>query len=196
MKKLTFILFLLPVFCFAQTENSTLPKPSTDDCPSWKKPKNSGKAEYFQFLRSGKPAKGQQVNGVYYPGAIQQANTRTQTQKAEQNPFLVPKRERRVNQTIPTKNTELVKEKEEEKIQETQPEEALNQVKEEPVVISSVPKEEERAEVLVNNDNPKTEKNIKDKPKKENKPKKRSVNTSLKKARDCKSGGSDKCPSF
>ncbi|MBA3706739.1 MAG: hypothetical protein H0W84_12810, partial [Bacteroidetes bacterium] len=123
MKNLILLLLIVPAFCFAQTENVAAPKPATDDCPSWKKPKSSGKADYFQFLRTGKSSKGQMVNGVYYPSAPPQVSSGTPIQRPEQNPYLEAKKERKAKQNPPTKNNTVVPEVEpeiakEEKIEE------------------------------------------------------------------------------
>ena len=58
MKRLILILFLLPVFCLAQ---------SGTDCPTWNnksKPKN--KADYYRSLRSTKPVKGLDTGKTNY----------------------------------------------------------------------------------------------------------------------------------
>lgn len=66
MKAIIVILFIFPVFCFAQEEKSktNVPvKPSTTDCPTWKKKsKKNSKAAYFQSLRSNKTKANQQTS--------------------------------------------------------------------------------------------------------------------------------------
>ena len=71
MKAFVFLL-LLPLSLFSQKENTAAAeKPATDACPTWKKKKTSGKAEYFQYLRSAKPRQQQvvteQSNAFYLP---------------------------------------------------------------------------------------------------------------------------------
>src|SRR5438105_15766153 len=126
MKTILYLLFVIPGFCFAQTENKETPKPSTDDCPSWnKKSKSAGKAEYFQFLRSGK-SKNQQQTAVYYPNAQRIApGTHAQSQRTtELNPFFMPRKERRNPQTLPGReNTPTILK--EEKPEESKPVEII-----------------------------------------------------------------------
>ncbi|MES2591489.1 MAG: hypothetical protein V4608_06365 [Bacteroidota bacterium] len=53
MKGSILIFLLFPFFCLAQeSKTSVAAKPSTIDCPTWKKSKKVSKADYFQSLRT------------------------------------------------------------------------------------------------------------------------------------------------
>lgn len=199
MKTILYIVLIIPVFCLAQKENSTPPKPATDDCPSWnKKSKSSSKAEYFQFLRSGK-SKNQQQTAIYYPNT-QRVNPEAQVQKqrtTEQTSIFIPRKERRTLQTFPVKENRAIPLKKG-KIEEPKPQEKIIPKEEEPIVASSNNDEGRNAEKTIKvketSTDPKTI--IKDKPKTQSWFKRRLDHASTKKTKACKSGDASKCPSF
>jgi hypothetical protein len=97
MKAIILTIILLPVFCFSQDNmhrNPTEPiQAATNSCPSWKKNKPSTKANYFQYLRSGKLPKDQSM--VYYgtPGSAM-SKEEVPSQKISKE---IPKEEKRTS---------------------------------------------------------------------------------------------------
>lgn len=86
MKVYLIILLLFPVFSFAQENgNKTAAKPSTTDCPTWKKKdKKASKAEYFQYLRTSKAQPKPQASYTSNTDSKVRPNTvQTRTKKAE-----------------------------------------------------------------------------------------------------------------
>ncbi|MGQ0828974.1 MAG: hypothetical protein ACT4ON_11345 [Bacteroidota bacterium] len=104
MKNLVLILLLLSTFCLAQKENKTAPKPATDDCPDFKKKKNSSKAEYLYFLRTNKAKDPQTVNQSAAPG-VPRSREVTRPSSAD-DPFNTPKMARRTQSKSSRKNPE------------------------------------------------------------------------------------------
>jgi len=83
MRGFILILLLFPVFCFAQKETgktTSAVKPSTTDCPSWKKKDKKSKADYFQSLRTNRVKTNPQAtaNPVNYRDTKAEANSEPQ----------------------------------------------------------------------------------------------------------------------
>ncbi len=104
MKTYSLLFLFIPFFCFAQEnrKKATTTKPSTTDCPTWKKKdKSPGKAEYFQYLRTAKPQPRTQNN---FPATtdskIQPTTVQQKTKNAEQTKEKKPSIQRtKENQT-------------------------------------------------------------------------------------------------
>lgn len=206
MKKLALLLFAIPAFCSAQ-QNGNIPKPAVDDCPSWnKKSKSDSKAEYFYFLRTNK-AKDQQL-AANYPVSSQRTYPSTTIVRyaPEEDPFLIPKRARRTQQTAasPAVNNALkapgaihaagsIKEEEE---KSSESEEIKAPIKEEPVVAPIEKKEEKPAETKAETSGFGGKQPLKGISKREKRAKRHSNHSSAKKVKACKSGNASKCPSF
>lgn len=205
MKKLAFLLFVIPAFCSAQ-QNGNIPKPAVDDCPSWnKKSKSDSKAEYFYYLRSNK-AKDQQMASTYPVSSQRTYPSGTIVRYApEEDPFLIPKKARHTQQTAsPAVNNALkapgaihaagnTKEEEE---KSPEPEAVTASIKEAPVLNAVEKKEDKPAENKVETTGFGGREPFKGGSKKEKRFKRRSNHSSVKKVKACKSGNASKCPSF
>ena len=205
MKNILLILFAVPVYCFAQ-QNNSIPKPATDACPSWNNKINNSKAEYFYFLRTNK-AKDQQVASTSTSSKRTNLTQKIVRYAPGEDPFLIPKKVRRTTQPVAMANSTgypgIINNVREIALAESQKEEESIKPKEETVTPSAIQKEEAvvtpvekdtaaKKETVVADEKPLS----KEKLKKERRSRKRSVRSSAPKVKSCKSGDASKCPSF